>query len=81
MVPFFPTGIPLGSPPLPGSTTHSSFKKSCHDPLGFHETFPPEMKKKGMKSKRRGKERKRKVKVEGAMPLFNLEIRLLLIYW
>ena len=32
------------------------------------------MKKKGMKSKRRGKERKRKVKVEGAMTLFNLEI-------
>ena len=31
------------------------------------------MKKKGIKSKRRGKERKRKVKVEGAMPLFNLE--------
>ena len=66
----------------PSGVHYPSFlQKKCHDPLGFHETFFPEMKKKGMKSKRRGKERKRKVKVEWAMTLFNLEICLLPIYW
>ena len=79
--PFFRRVSPSGVHPFRGPLPILPSKKSCHDPLGFHETFPSEMKKKGMKSKRRGKERKRKVNVEGAMPLFNLEICLLLIYW
>ena len=70
LFPFFRRESPSGVLPFRGPLPILPSKK-CHNPLGFHETFSPEMKKKGMKSKRRGKERERKVKVEGAMPLIN----------
>ena len=68
LLPFFRRASPsAGSPPLPWSTTRLPSKK-CHDPLGFHETFSPEMKKKGdeKQTKREGKREEGKSRGDNA---------------